>query len=62
MKVSLQKFTLSTLTLSLATALAVTGFSESANAQRKGGRYNKSNVQPALTFEALFETDNGDQY
>ncbi|MGB6296615.1 MAG: hypothetical protein WBF90_10555 [Rivularia sp. (in: cyanobacteria)] len=62
MRINLQKFTLSTLIFSLATTLAVGGFSESANAQQRsgGGRYNKSNVAPALIFEAFFEKDNGD--
>ena len=60
MKINLQKFTLSTLTFSLATTLAVGGFSESANARGGGASYDKSNVQPALTFEAFFEMDNGD--
>ena len=61
MRINLQRFTLSTLTFSLATTLAVTGFSESANAQlRSGGaNYNKSNVLPALVFDAFFETDDG---
>ena len=59
MKVSLQKFTLSTLTLSLATALAVTGFSESANAQRKGGRYGTSANIPSLNFDVFLEKEDG---
>ena len=60
MKINLQKFTLSTLTFSLATTLAVGGFSESASARGGGASYDKSNVQPALTFDAFFEMDNRD--
>ncbi|WP_414621476.1 hypothetical protein [Calothrix sp. CCY 0018] len=60
MRINLQKFTLSTLTFSLATTLAVGGFSESASARGGGASYDKSNVQPALRFDAFFEMDNGD--
>ena len=58
---NLQKFAFSTLTFSLATTLAVAGFSESASAKKKGGRYDDSNNTPGLTFDALLERDNGDK-
>ena len=60
MRINLQKLAFSTLTFSLATTLAITAFSESASAKKKGAKYNKSNVVPSLVFEAFFETDNGD--
>ena len=61
MRISLQKFTLSTLTFSLATALAVGGFSESANAQRRGGGsgYGTSPNLPALNFDVFLENEDG---
>ncbi|MEL7245766.1 MAG: hypothetical protein AAGM40_26045 [Cyanobacteria bacterium J06573_2] len=61
MRINLQKFGLSTLTFSLATTLAVAGFSESANAQlRSGGAsYEKSNNQPRLDFNAFFKNIDG---
>jgi hypothetical protein len=54
---NLQKFTLSTLTFSLVTALSVVGFNESASARARGGRYDKSNNVPTLIFDAFFEKD-----
>lgn len=56
---NLHKFALSTLTFSLVTALSVAGFSESANAQRKGKKYGRNNNAPLLIFDAIFETDDG---
>ena len=60
MRINLQKLAFSTLTFSLATTLAVVSFSESASAKKKGKKINKSNVLPALKFDAIFETDDGE--
>ena len=60
MRINLQRFAFSTLTFSLATTLAVGGFSESANAQRNpSGSFDKSNAQPALVFDIFLEDDDG---
>lgn len=60
MRINLQRFTLSTLTFSLATTLAVGGFSESANAQRTpGGSYGSSQNLPALNFNFFLKNEDG---
>lgn len=59
MKVNFKKLTFSTLTFSLATTLAVGGFSESASAAKKGARYSRNNNAPIFRFEAIYETDDG---
>lgn len=56
MRINLQKFTLSTLTFSLATTLAVGGFSESASA-RRGAQYDDSSNLPVLEFNAFYEKE-----
>ncbi|MCJ8280853.1 MAG: hypothetical protein MJK14_13445 [Rivularia sp. ALOHA_DT_140] len=62
MRINLQKFGLSTLTFSLATTLAVAGFSESANAQTRGGGsgYGTSPNVPALNFDVFLEDEKGE--
>ena len=56
MRINLQRFALSTLTFSLATTLAVAGFSESASA-RRGKEFDDSNNVPVLEFNAFYEKE-----
>ncbi|MEM7556908.1 MAG: hypothetical protein AAF378_23005 [Cyanobacteria bacterium P01_A01_bin.84] len=59
MRINLQRFTLSTLTFSLATTLAVGSFSESASARNPGSGYGSSQNLPALNFEVFLENEDG---
>lgn len=59
MRINLQRFTLSTLTFSLATTLAVTGFSESASARNPGGNWGTSPNAPVLNFDVFLVNEDG---
>ncbi|MDY6896486.1 MAG: hypothetical protein SWZ49_00180 [Cyanobacteriota bacterium] len=59
MRINLQRFAFSTLTFSLATTLAVGGFSESANARNPSGGLGTSPNVPALNFEIFLENEDG---